>query len=533
MHQATREVVQTRAGSVRGVCRASGSYAYLGIPFAEPPVGELRFMAPVAAAGWEGVLDATEYGPTPQRRLVGPDPWIPEPTYPGDGTLVLNVFTPAPGNARASLPVLVWIHGGGYEGGSPSGSWYDGQSFNERNVIVVTISYRLGFDGFGYMEGSDAPVNRGLLDQNLALRWVHENIAEFGGDPRRVTIAGQSAGAGSVLCHLASPLSEGLFSRAIAQSPATGDRPLAQARMIAAKLSHRLGITAALEGWRSASEEQILDASERLGQEFALPDDPVTFADSVLDGAVFPRDRWASAMPFGPVFDRSDPFLPDSVMAATYGGAGYNVPLLIGCTRHECTGLTAAMASEWNRKYEPRAVLAKAGFPKLVAWAMLREFPELAGDTSKVLGQLLTAAAFHLPMINIVQARASARVAAVCDIETGVTAPAIKAGTWVYEFAWQKPSTGLADHCVEVPFVFNCLRDEHVTKVFGTDNPPRALAAAIQTDWVRFISSGTPSFPSWREGERGRIYGSESHSGVKSARPFQIEVNTMRLMREL
>ena len=131
------------------------------------------------------------------------------------------------------------------------------------------------------------------------------------------------------------------------------------------------------------------------------------------------------------------------------------------------------------------------------------------------------------------QTRASARVASVCDIETGVTMPATKAGTWVYEFAWQKPSTGLADHCVDVPFVFNCLKDEHVAKVFGTDSPPRGLASAIQTDWVRFISVGDPGFPSWREGERGRIYGSQSHSGVKSARPFQIEVNMMRLMREL
>ena len=533
MHQATREVVDTQTGQVRGLCRKSGSYAFLGIPFAQAPVGDLRFMAPVPALPWQGVREATVYGPTPQRRPLSPDPWIPEPSYPGEDTLVLNVFTPAPGNPRTKLPVMVWIHGGSYEGGSPSSPWYDGQAFNERNVVTVSISYRVGFNGFGYVEGSDAPVNRGLLDQALALQWVKDNIAEFGGDPGRVTIAGQSAGGGSVLCHLASPFSVGLFSRAIAQSPAIGDRPLSQARLISAKLSHRLGVTPTLEGWRSVSEDHILDASVGLGQEISLPDDPIRFASATVDGASFPRDQWARIMPFGPVFDSADPFLPTSVMAATFRGAGFDVPLLIGCTRHEFTDVTSSMRSVWNEGHDARSVLSKAGFPKLSTWAMLREFPELDNDTTKVLGQLLTAGAFHLPMLNIVQARASARVASVCDIETGVTMPATKAGTWVYEFAWQKPSTGLADHCVDVPFVFNCLKDEHVAKVFGTDSPPRGLASAIQTDWVRFISVGDPGFPSWREGERGRIYGSQSHSGVKSARPFQIEVNMMRLMREL
>ena len=98
MHQATREVVDTRTGQVRGLCRKSGSYAFLGIPFAQAPVGDLRFMAPVPALPWQGVREATVYGPTPQRRPLGPDPWIPEPSYPGEDTLVLNVFTPAPGN---------------------------------------------------------------------------------------------------------------------------------------------------------------------------------------------------------------------------------------------------------------------------------------------------------------------------------------------------------------------------------------------------------------------------------------------------
>ncbi|MGO1594625.1 MAG: carboxylesterase/lipase family protein [Ancrocorticia sp.] len=527
-------MVETQCGLVHGVCRASGSYAFLGIPFAQPPVGDLRFMAPVPAKPWDGVRDATQYGATPQRRaLWGDDTAIPEPSFPGDDKLVLNVYTPAPGKPRTKLPVMVWIHGGSYEGGSPSSPWFDGQAFNERSVVTVSISYRVGFDGFGYVDGSDAPLNRGLLDQVLALKWVRDNISQFGGDPGRVTIAGQSAGGGSVLCHLASPLSAGLFVRAIAQSPAIGDRPLSQARMIAAKIAERTGVRPGIEGWRSLTEDQIIDASIGLGEDIVLSPDPVKFACATVEAASFPRDQWAKTLPFGPVFDGSDQFLPASVMAATFRGAGFDVPLLIGCTRHEYTQQTAPMRPIWNRGDDARTVLSKAGFPKLGAWAMLREFPELENDTTKALGQLLTAGAFHLPMLNIVQARASARVASTGDVDTGVTGPAKKAGTWVYEFAWQKPSTGLADHCVEVPFVFNCLADENVKRVFGTSAAPRALATATQNDWVRFIYAGDPAFPAWREGERGRIYGSQSHSGVKSSRPFQIEVSMMRLMREL
>ena len=106
---------------------------------------------------------------------------IPEPSFPGDATLNLNVFTPVPGEPDARLPVLVWIHGGGFKAGSPSSPWYDGRAFNRDGVVTVSISYRLGFDGFGWIP--DAPHNRGLLDQIAALRWVQDNIAAFGGDP--------------------------------------------------------------------------------------------------------------------------------------------------------------------------------------------------------------------------------------------------------------------------------------------------------------------------------------------------------------
>ena len=193
--------VDTRAGRVRGAWRDLPgsdvrSAAFLGIPFAKPPVGALRFAAPVPVEPWDGVRDALEFGATAQRGDPGVT-LIPEPSVPGESTLNVNVFTPAPGDASAALPVLVWIHGGGFFAGSPASPWYDGRSFNRDGVVTVTISYRLGFDGFGWI--ADAPANRGVRDWLLALEWVQDNIAAFGGDPGRVTIAGQSAGGGAVL----------------------------------------------------------------------------------------------------------------------------------------------------------------------------------------------------------------------------------------------------------------------------------------------------------------------------------------------
>ena len=190
--------VDARAGRVRGAWRdipgsEARSAAFVGIPFAKPPVGELRFAAPVPVEPWEGVRDALEFGATAQRGHPGVT-LIPEPSVPGESTLNVNVFTPVPGEADAALPVLVWIHGGGYFAGSPASPWYDGRSFNRDDVVTVTISYRLGFDGFGWIE--DAPSNRGVRDWLLALKWVQENISSFGGDAGRVTIAGQSAGGG-------------------------------------------------------------------------------------------------------------------------------------------------------------------------------------------------------------------------------------------------------------------------------------------------------------------------------------------------
>ena len=213
--------VTTARGPVRGERRADGSLRFLGIPYAQPPVGDLRFAAPVPPEPWSEPLDATAYGPTAQRRPFAEITTIPEPSVPGAAVLNLNVFTPDTDPA-AALPVLVWIHGGGYVAGSAASPWYDGAAFNRDGVVLVSVGYRLGIEGFLHLEG--APDNRGVRDWIAALEWVRDNIAVFGGDPAKVTVAGQSAGGGARPPHHAQPPPPGRLPGGRAREGA-GPRP--------------------------------------------------------------------------------------------------------------------------------------------------------------------------------------------------------------------------------------------------------------------------------------------------------------------
>ncbi|HSK39766.1 MAG TPA: carboxylesterase family protein, partial [Arenibaculum sp.] len=187
---------------------------YLGIPFAEPPVGALRLAAPRPVRGWDGAREAVSYGPPPpQAAMFGMDRQARDAA--DDDWLTINVWSPEPG-PDAGLPVMVWIHGGAYTIGMSSLPEYDGGRLARDGVVVVTFNYRVGIEGFAQIEG--APANRGLLDQIAALEWVHDNIRAFGGDANRVTVFGESAGGGSVAALLAMRRAAGLFGRAVAQS---------------------------------------------------------------------------------------------------------------------------------------------------------------------------------------------------------------------------------------------------------------------------------------------------------------------------
>ncbi|MER7450626.1 carboxylesterase family protein [Nocardia beijingensis] len=299
------ELVHAPAGTLRGVISGPVT-AFRGIPFGRAA----RFAGPGPATTWNGVRDALRPGPaSPQprsrlERVMGPGSALDR----SEDCLALNVWTPG----GAGLPVLVWLHGGGFSSGSGAESWYDGSLLAERGrMVVVTVNYRLGALGYLYLGPEFGPANVGLLDQIAALRWVRENIAAFGGDPRRVTLAGQSAGALSALALLRNPDGAGLFRQVILHSTPTGVPPYAPAE--AAGIGQQLLEALRLhpdkaDRLRTVSIGRLLAAQGELARRRAVP----------LD--VTPPFQLVAA---------------DGVSADPVAGLPDDVPMLVGTTRDE------------------------------------------------------------------------------------------------------------------------------------------------------------------------------------------------------
>ncbi len=292
----------TRYGRVSGT-QKDGIALFAGIPYAKPPVGELRWKAPEPPEPWEGVRECVKFGDMciQNQGWVGMEAFLNHPH--SEDCLYLNIWTPAEGPGK-DLPVLFWIHGGGFQGGLGDEKLYHGWSLAAKNTVVVSINYRLGALGFlAHPElslESQAGVsgNYGLLDQICALRWVKENIRAFGGDPNRIVIDGQSAGGMSVCALLASPLTNSLYSGAIVQSggPTKGRIPsLSDAQQTGVKLMEKLGCKSVTE-MRALPPEKILEVScpqpgEALAYQpvvdgYALMEDPYDAIASGRIGAV-------------------------------------------------------------------------------------------------------------------------------------------------------------------------------------------------------------------------------------------------------
>ncbi|MCW4459168.1 carboxylesterase/lipase family protein [Microbacterium sp. MPKO10] len=454
-------VVQTTAGAVRGTQLGPHQVAFLGIPYAEAPTGERRFGLPVPHEPWEGVRDTTRYGATPLRDYMTGITLIPEPSYPGDETLTVNVFTPDT-TPDAAMPVLVWIHGGGFTSGSPSSPWYETGSFPRDGVVVVSVSYRLGLDGFGVIDG--APGNRAVHDWMLALEWVRDNIAAFGGDPERVTIGGQSAGGTAVLTLLATPRAQPLFARAIAESPgaSTGDR--AEVAVNTSQVATQLGIAATRDALAAVPERDVFDAQQTVQKNSMT----LTKVRQLMNGA--------SSMPWTPVVDGD--LIPYTLADAFDRGIGADKPLLIGANATETTALLLDAPGALDL-LPPTLALRLAGLGRNV-----QDYRRLTpGRTRWVLGSAMTDAVFRF---------------------TVARALASKMGE-VYAYDFRLPSAlphHLTGHCMELPFVWDCLDGENVEASTGK-NPPQGVADEMHAAWVRFISTGSAPWSAFDpDGER-------------------------------
>ena len=264
------DTIRIEGGLISGTKTSDGRIqVFKGIPFAAPPVGSLRWKAPQPVASWTGVKSCNAFGPSPMQATPEPfSMWSAEFLIPkepiSEDCLYLNVWSGA-GSAKAKRPVLVWIYGGGFVSGGSAVPIYDGEAMARKGIVFVSINYRVGVFGFfAHPEltkesGHNTSGNYGLMDQVAALKWVQQNIAQFGGDPANVTIAGQSAGSMSVNCLVASPLAKGLFQKAIAESGASfsrGNASLQQAEQEGVKMAQALN-TSSITDLRNLPAEEL------------------------------------------------------------------------------------------------------------------------------------------------------------------------------------------------------------------------------------------------------------------------------------
>ena len=304
--------MHTDSGDLRGTTEG-GVGVWRGVPYAEQPVGERRFLAPAPLQPWSGVRDAVEHGPLPPQSKSFVGGGRDDPKVRDEACLTLTVWSPDTG---ASLPVMVWIPGGAFVFGAGQFQLYNGSRLAANgNVVVVNITYRIGvFGGFELSDlGDGFDDNLALRDQLAALRWIRENIAAFGGDPDRVTVFGESAGGTSVLALLASPAADGLFRRAIAQSPAL---PLIADRELRAKRAHeflqRLGVSA--DEVKALPQRQLRRAAGRLQLKSAATTPTLAY------GLTYGVD-----------------LLPEHPVDAARAGAVAKIPLIIGTNSHEAS----------------------------------------------------------------------------------------------------------------------------------------------------------------------------------------------------
>jgi para-nitrobenzyl esterase len=456
---------RTASGVVEGAILPSGVNVFFGVPYAAPPVGELRFAPPAPAESWDNTLRAREHGPAslqPVDLMVTVVPeteplFLPAGIPTSEDCLYLDVFSPS---LEAELPVIVWIHGGGWATGTGAASWTNGETFaaNE-NVVIVTINYRLGLLGQLDVHASGDPeatglVNFGILDQIAALRWVQHNIRAFGGDPGRVAVMGESAGAFSAIQLLTAPDAQGLFHAAIAESGHAGlvCTP-EQSRARTALVLQHLGIpagTGALAALRELPAETFIATSDALGMRAIPP---------VSDGTVLAADP----------------------LSAIRLGQAKGMSLLVGSNRDEFRSFRQLPVGDKDPEVSRDDVLE-----------LLRASPDPQQAEAAYLADA------DSPLVDVLDEagtdrdwRAPIRRLARACAEGGVEC-------FVFEFVWPGVTLGGrlgSSHQGEIPFVFDTLDAPGVAAIVGdaaADPRGRAQARLVQGAFAAFARDGHP-----------------------------------------
>lgn len=451
LRPAEADTVTVATGQLRG---SDGAIrVFRGIPFAAPPVGSLRWRPPQPAARWAGVRDATRFGNDCMQA-----PWDVMSGQPdSEDCLFLNVWTPSH-RATDRLPVMVFIYGGAFVGGSGALKLYDGAALAARGVLVVTLNYRLGVLGFLAHPAltAESPQhssgNYGLLDQVAALRWVRANIDRFGGDPGRVTIFGESAGGTSVSMLLVAPSARGLFQRAIAESPALGWR---LSTLAEAEAAGQAALGPDLAALRQMPASRLI--AENMNISAAPPRTaPAAYPFPIVDGWLIPEQ-------------------PDAVLAA---GRVDRVPLIVGDNADEGT----MFGDQWHlsdgNAYQARlhevfgALSGDAArlYPAASPLQVARAGADIVGDATFYLGARLLAQGMH------------------------------KAGAASYRYLFTHPSGHVPLHSDELRSVFGTLGTPGFTHQAAPDAADRQVSALVMGAWTRFAATGNPDggqLPHW------------------------------------
>jgi para-nitrobenzyl esterase len=437
-------IVATRTGKVRGT-QQDGVHAFRGIPYAQPPVGPLRFAAPVPHDSWDGVFDADEFGPPPPQpmRITASDEW-----------LTVNVWTPDVGASR--LPVMVWLYGGRFTSGASDEPEWDGATLAAGGVVVVSPNYRVAGEGFMLIDG--ALPNRGMLDQVAALQWVRDNIAAFGGDPDNVTVFGESAGAASVAMLMVMPAAAGLFHRGIAESVPNFLFGTDLAADVAAVVADKLG--------RRATASDLAAVA------------PQSLADATTD--IEYQDRWGYGLAvrrsqFGPVIDGE--ILPDSPFRALAAGAGRHVELLIGHNRDEYRFVVYDNGGAVTAEQAERALTS---LPPISNAAQVYRTAYPLADHTELYELVCSDFVYRMPTLHIAQAHTAG----------GGT-------THFYEFCYDASPVG-ASHTTEIPMVFGTLDSPTGSALYGcAPDAAAAVSREMSAAWRAFATTGDPGWPAY------------------------------------